>query len=264
MQPYQYFDAAAYFQAKLDAICAAMEIESYSVSNERKLDAVNARVIVVSAMAGDVGTISANITYEISAYTNNPEEVLAVLTQLAKTETGKTFVSESEDPDGNVTIYNVVGSYMSPTIMERDLEIGPNHGVRVVQYVRFGILTDLLDVKSVAYKGETVEFAQATVNYVAELNSNNKSGQSLMKSTASGAAFSFSLTMAPQKTALAQDVMGVVLGSKDKNASFSLTITLGDTNPITFTGAFIVSGATFNSVRGAIPSLQVSFSQYDA
>lgn len=263
MQPYQYFDAAAYFQAKLDAICDAMEIERYSVSNERKIDAANARIVVVSAMAGPVGVVTAEITYEISVYTNAPEEVMAMLTQLAKTETGKTFTSESEDPDGNVSIYQCVGNYMTPTIMERDVEIGPNHGVRVVQYARFGILSDLLDIKTITYKGETVEFAQATTNFVSQMATNNRSGQSLMKNVATGAAVSVTLTVALQRTSLCIDVIKTMHGARNKNSAFALTISYGDSDGLEYSGNYVVQSATINTVKGSVPSLQVSFVEYD-
>lgn len=263
MEQYVYFDAVEYFQSKLDAICDALEIDHYNVSAERKLDAVNAREVVIAAMAGPVGVTTATVTYEISAYTNNPDEVMAMLNELARAESGKVFTSEVETIGGDTVTYNIIGSYMTPTVMDRDVEIGPNHGTRIVQFASFGILPDLMDISSISYKGEAVDFAQATVNYVAELSSNNKSGQSLMKSTASGAAMSISITLPPQRNTLTTDVLSVLAGTKDKNAPFSFSVVFGTDNPITISKQFIINGSTFNSMRGSIPSLQVSFAEYD-
>lgn len=263
MEQYVYFNAVQHFQNKLDAICDALGIDHYNVSAERKLDAVNAREVVIAAMAGPVGVTTATVTYEIGAYTNAPDEVMALLSELARTESGKVFTSESETMDGEVVTYNIIGSYMTPTVMDRDVEIGPNHGVRIVQFASFGVLPNLIDISSIKYKGQDVEFAQATVNYVAEVSSNNKSGQSLMKSTASGAAMSVSITLPPQRNVLTTDVLSVMVGLKDKNTPFSLDITFGTDNPTAATKQFIINGATFNTVRGAVPSLQVSFMEYD-
>lgn len=263
MADYQYFDAQAYFQAKLDAICAAMGIEPYKVSLERKLDAVNARVAVISALSGPVGAATATITYEIGVYTNEPEEVMSMLTELARSESGKVFSSESEGADGETKTYQCIGSYMTPTIMDRDIEIGPNHGVRVVQYASFGILADVLDIESVTYKGESIEFAQATLSFVSSLSANNKSGENLMKNTSTGAAISLSLTFPSQRSALALDLLSAMVGVRGKNEPFAIMFSVGGQNGISAEKKFIVSSATLNSVRGSVPSLQASFSEYD-
>lgn len=263
MQDYQYFDAVQYFQDKLNVICTALGIDEYNVSAERKLDAVNAREVVVAAMAGPVGAATATITYEVSVYTNNPDEVMAMLTELARSESGVTFTSESETTGGDVVTYSVIPSYMTPTIMDRDLEIGPNHGVRVVQYASFGILKNVLDVGGLTYRGEQLEFAQATLNFIAQLSSNNKSGQNLMKSTASGAALSLSLTIPSQSSVLALDIISVLVGAKSKNYPFAISFTIGDANGVQVSKTFILSAATLNSVRGSVPSLQATFAEYD-
>ena len=263
MQDYQYFDAVQYFQDKLDVICTALGIDEYNVSAERKLDAVNAREVVVAAMAGPVGAATATMTYEVSVYTNNPDEVMAMLTELARSESGSVFTSETETTGGEVVSYQCIPSYMTPTIMDRDLEIGPNHGVRVVQYVSFGILANVLDINSVKYKGDEVIFAQATINFVAQLSANNKSGENLMKSTATGAALSLSLTIPSQSGLLALDIISVMAGAKDKNYQFNISLRVGDENGVTIDKTYIMSTATINSVRGSVPSLQATFAEYD-
>lgn len=263
MKEYQYFDAVEYFQKKLNVICMALGIDGYNVSAERKLDAVNAREVVISAMAGPVGAATATITYEVSVYTNNPDEVMNMLNELARTESGKTFTSEMETTDNEVLSFSIIPSYMTPTIMDRDLEIGPNHGVRVIQYASFGILKNVLDVKDITYKGEKVEVAQSTLNYVAQLASNNKSGENLMKSTSSGAAFSLSLTMPSQSGVLALDVLSVLVGAKSKNFPFAISFKIGGDNGIEVSKTFILSTATHNSVHGSVPSLQATFAEYD-
>ena len=263
MQEYQYFDAVQYFQSKLNVICTALGFEEYNVSAERKLDAVNAREVVISAMAGPVGAATATITYEVSVYTNNPEEVMAMLTELARSESGSVFTSESETTGGDVVTYSVVPSYMTPTIMDRDLEIGPNHGVRVVQYASFGILANVLDINSITYKGDDVIFAQATINFVSQLSANNKSGENLMKSTSTGAAISLSLTIPSQKGLLALDIISVMAGAKSKNSPFAISLRVGDENGVLIDKTYVLSTATLNSVRGSVPSLQATFAEYD-
>ena len=259
----QYFDATAYFQSKIDAICAALDVDAYSVTAERKIDAVNARVIVVAAMAGNVGATSASITYELSAYSNNPTEVISILTELARSETGKPFSSEAETSDGETISYRIIPSFMTPTVMDRDVEIGANHGVRIVQYASFGIVTEAYDVDSIEYKGSEVEFAQATISFVSQLTSNNKSGENLMKNASTGAAFSLSLTLPSQRNALVTDVIKVMVGSKGKNTPFDIKISIGGENGFEIEKTFILSTATMNSVLGRVPSLQASFAEFD-
>lgn len=263
MQQYQYFDAVQYFQAKLDAICSALGVEKYNVSAERKLNAVNAREVVIAAMAGPVGAETATITYEVSAYTNNPDEVLSILTELARSESGQMFTSETENAQGDTVSYQCIPSFMLPTIMDRDIEIGPNHGVRVVQYASFGVIANVLDISGLTYKAETLEFAQATLNFVAQLATNNKSGASLMKSTSSGAALSLSLTIPSRTSLLALDVLSVACGAKDKNFPFDISFDIGDANGLKVSKTFILSSATLNSIRGNVPSLQATFAEYD-
>jgi hypothetical protein len=263
MKEYQYFDAVDYFQKKLNVICMALGIDGYNVSAERKLDAVNAREVVISAMAGPVGAATATITYEISVYTNVPDEVMNMLNELARTESGKTFTSEMETTNNEVLSFSIIPSYMTPTIMDRDLEIGPNHGARVIQYASFGILANVLDVKDITYKGEKVEVAQSTLNFVAQLSANNKSGENLMKSTSTGAALSLSLTIPSQSGLLALDIISVMAGAKDKNYQFNISLRVGDENGVTIDKTYIMSTATINSVRGSVPSLQATFAEYD-
>lgn len=262
MSEYRYFDAVAYFKSKLDAICAAMGIAQYNVSSERVLNALDAREVVVSAMAGPVGAATASVTYEVSAWTNDPDEVMAMLNELARTESGKLFTSEAER-GSDVVIYSVIPSYMTPTVMERDVEMGPNHGARVIQYATFGIIANVMDVNGLTYKGEEYEFAQASLNFTAQLSSNNKSGENLMKSTSSGAAFSLSLTLPSQSSALAIDIISVLIGAKPKNHKFDLSFKVGDANGIEASKSFIISSASLNSVRGSLPALQATFAEYD-
>lgn len=259
----QYFDATAYFQSKIDAICSALDVDEYSVTAERKIDAVNARVIVVAAMAGPVGAKSASITYEVSAHTNNPPEVMSILTELAMAETNKPFTSAVEKADGNTVFYRIIPSFMTPTIMDRDVEIGANHGVRIVQYASFGIIADAYDVESIEYKGDEVEFAQATISFVSQLSSNNKSGENLMKNASTGAAFSLSLTLPSQRNALVTDIIKVMVGSKGKNTPFDIKIGIGGENGFEMEKTLILSTATLNSVLGRVPSLQASFAEFD-
>lgn len=263
MTNYQYFDAVSYFQAKLNELCVAMGYEQYNVSAERKLDAKNAREVVVSALSGPVGASTATITYEVSIYANDPTEAMSLLTELARTESGRVFSSDAETPDGDTITYQCIASFMTPTIMERDVEIGPNHGVRVVQYASFGILANVMDVSEVTYKGENVEFAQATLSFVAQLSANNKSGQNLMKSTSTGAAISLSLTIPSQTSPLSLDIVRVMVGQQGKNVPFAISFKVGGDNGVYAQKSFILSTATLNSVRGSVPSLQVTFAEYD-
>lgn len=258
-----YLNEVEHIKERADEACDALGFPRYEVVAERKLNAVDPRVIVVSQLAGNVGKTTADIPCSITMYVNDPAEGLAILGEIAKRNASKIFDSVVEDADGNAETFSIVETYTTPTIMDLDVVIGSNHAVRIVQYATFYVMADVLDVKEIGYKGEKIEFAQATIAYVAQLSANNKSGESLMKSTATGAAISLSITMPAQRNPLATDAIKVMVGECGKNTAFPISLSIGSHDPMAFSKRYLISACTMNSVRGGLPSLQVSFSEFD-
>ncbi len=260
---YAYFDVVAHIQHYIDDICGDLNIPSYNVTSERKLDAYKDREIVVSSMAGQVGETTATIPYQLSLFANDPDEGILILTELAKRRANIAFESESEDENGNTVSYSIIGKYMTPTVMEADVEMLANYTCRIVQFVNFDVLINSLHISSVKYNSMPILFAQATSNFVSQMATNNKSGVSLMKNVATGAAVSITLTVPLQRTAFCVEVIKAMHGARDKNSAFSLEIGYGNQNDLIYSGNFVIQSATVNTVKGNITSLQVSFVEYD-
>lgn len=253
---YQYFDPIEYFQPRVDAICSAMGCKPYRVTPERSLKP-SAHEIVVSAMAGPTSRNTATVVYEVNVYCEKPNEAMSLLTELARTQTEKVFQSSVEGSDGEMAFYDIVTAYNLPTIIDKNIEMGSGHWCRVVQYVTFSVVADLLSVKSVKYNGQEIEFKQAVVSYAAETRPYPQSGQNLMKATPTGAAFTLSLILVPQNEPFSVAVKRVMYGLDAKGTSFPLEIKENDN--IKVTKNFMLTGGTSTTTKGALPALQLSF-----
>lgn len=255
---YQYFDPIAYFQPRISAICSRANYDEYKVVAERNLASKDpSHEVVLAAMAGPTSRNTATVIYEVNVYTKDPNEAMSLLTELARANTERMFDSAVEDSDGNTNFYDIAPLYNTPTVLERNMKAGTDILCRVVQYVTFSVVANLLSVKSVKYLNEEVDFKSATISYSAETRPYPQSGQNLMKATPTGAAFTLSILMVPTNTPLVVLATKIMLGLEQKGTDIPLTITVG--RDITVTKTFMLIGGTDPTVRGTLPSMQLSF-----
>lgn len=256
-----YIDIKTHLQGLVDGICERYGFPDYEVTLERKLNATTDRKIVVSQLAGAVGELSVTIPYQFDVYANEPEEAMMLLSVLARENSMQTFTSTVEDSDGNAQFYVCVGSYNTPVITDKDVQIGANRGCRITQYVSFDCFPNVRGVTSVKYKGAEVPFVSVTPSFVAELNANNQNGKSLMKSVSTGASASVAIQFVPRDDSFTYDLDALWLGTRDKNLPFTLSFKFGNSGEVT--RRFVCSTYTTTTTKGRIPTGNVNFVLYD-
>lgn len=258
----QFIDVKKWLQENLDAILP----NHFRVSNERALDSDFEGEVVVSALSGTPYEDSANIPYQIDVFTSEIDTVMNALNILAKTSSNVSFTQlvkiGKDNEDNEINALHKITPYIStPVVMEKDIQNGAQHFVKIVVFVTFLVLYDVNDISDLEIDGEKINLLQSSINYTAEMISNRVSGQQLNKSKKKASTVSINFTMVNKNSTFGNKAFEVMFGQSSGNTKFVTKVTMN--NGKTATVNMFIGNASIGSNRGQLPSLNVALYLYD-
>lgn len=248
-----YVDMAEHLKSLLDVL---EPNNKYKVSNERNLDGVFNNDIVVSALSGTTTKNSATIPYQIDIISNDPDKIINLFTKLAKDYNMTTFRVISEG-----RFCDIYQTYNTPVIMDKDIEYGDNHEVRVVVFANLYIMFNVSNIKKLTIDNEEIETLSGSLNYLAESSSNRISGQNLNKNKKKASTLTLTFRMITRDSVFGRKVFKVATGQLDGNTSFSIKIekTNGDVSNL----VMFINAVNDAWQQNALPSVEISMLPYD-
>lgn len=245
----QYIDFKKYLQTEIG--------DDYYVSNERNLDSTDDKInIIVKALAGNVYNDSATIPYQIEIFTSDPEKVLKDFNLFASSHNNKSFISIMEGK-----LYNIIGVYTTPTIMDSDIDFIDNHFTRIVVFANMFIMFDLVNVGKLTIDGEEIEILNGSISYNTELHSQRISGNEHNINYKQASNISLSFTMINKDGIFSRKLSALRKGLIKGNTIFEVQLFL--TNSTQETYQMIVNSSVLTWQRSALPSVNVSMMEGD-
>lgn len=247
-----------FIQEQLDAIRPG----AYRVSSERNLQSeFEKHDVVVSSLSGDVYSKSSNIPYQIDITTLDPDQVQEDFFELARNCNNIPFtkiIQSGEDNFQSIT-FSVV--FNTPVTMEKSIDIGTNHYVRLVAFASVNEMNGINQVKKIEIDGELIETLNSTYNYVTETNSSRVSGQELNYSKKKASSVSIVFTSINSASVFFNKAFKITCGQLPGNTKFTVNFELD--NGLKATLPMFVNSYQLVSQIGKLPAANVSLALYD-
>lgn len=246
------------YKAHLESILNGILPNLFEVTDERNLNSDESKVnVVVKQLVGSVSDDTADIPFQLDIYTVDPKSVMDIFTAIAQKRNGKPFTTLSKNETG-FREYIVYEYYKTPVVMEADVDLNLNHYARVVVYVNLTILKSVSNIKSISVDGEEIEFAEATLGYVAELYSNRVSGGELNENKKTSAGVSVTMTMVNKAKIFNNKCFLIATGQMSGATVFDVTLTTS--NNLKANLKMVLQQTVLNGARNVpqLPTLQVT------
>lgn len=167
------------FKAHLQKVLDDIATDTFVVSDTRDMVGKTNKVcVVITPLNGSVYENSARVPYKVDVFTDKPNEVQSIFTFVAKQRNSQSFI-EVVDEGEESKEYTVFEFYSTPAPAERQLEFGTNVYVRLEMIVDLNILFEVGNISSIKIDGEDIKLLTGSLNYVAEMFSNRKTGDNL-------------------------------------------------------------------------------------
>ena len=247
-----------FIQEQLNAI----RPNAYNVSSERNLkSSLEKHEVVVSQLSGDVYSKSSNLPYQIDITTSDPDQVQGDFFVLARTCNNVPFtkiIQEGEENFQSVT-YNIV--FNTPVAMEKSVDIGASHYVRLVAFAVVNEMSGVNQVKKLEIDGETIEKLNSTYSYVTEPSSARVSGEELTKSKKKSSSSTIVFTSINNATVFLNKAFKISAGQLPGNTKFTVNFELY--NGLKAELPMYVNSYQLMDERGKLPSVNIGLAIYD-
>lgn len=221
----------------------------YEVSRHRNLAYNGAKPqIVLTDLAGKRTEESKTWQVQIDIITATPDETQADLEQFVKTYNSAKVVSEST----STLLY-----FLSPALMERDIQSGANKLVRFVIIAALFSTFGVSDIVEITINGVSYKPLNATLHYATEIRPVPQSGQKLTGNVKTLAGTTLSFTAINKATIFNNTLRAIRTGQKDGKTPFTIVVKFNDGGTETY--SMILMSATLASARNQLSSLNVSF-----
>ena len=221
----------------------------YEVSRHRNLAYDGAKPqIVLTDLAGNLTEESKTWQVQIDIITATPDETQADLEQFVKTYNNTKVVSEST----STMLY-----FLSPALMERDIQSGANKLVRFVIIATLFSTFGVSDITEITIGGVAYKPLNATLHYATEIRPVPQSGQKLTGNVKTLAGTTLSFTAINKATIFNNTLRAIRTGQIDGNTPFTIVVKFNDGGTETY--SMILMSATLASARNQLSSLNVSF-----
>lgn len=247
-----------FIQEQLNAI----RPDAYNVSSERNLkSSLEKHEVVVSQLSGDVYSKSSNLPYQIDITTSDPDQVQGDFFALARTCNNVPFtrvIQEGEENFQSVT-YNIV--FNTPVAMEKSVDIGASHYVRLVAFAVVNEMSGVNQVKKLEIDGETIDKLNSTYSYVTEPSSSRVSGEELTKSKKKSSSSTIVFTSINNATVFLNKAFKISAGQMPGNTKFTVNFELY--NGLKAELPMYVNSYQLMDERGKLPSVNIGLAIYD-
>ena len=221
----------------------------YEVSRHRNLAYDGAKPqIVLTDLAGNLTEESKTWQVQIDIITATPDETQADLEQFVKTYNNTKVVSEST----STMLY-----FLSPALMERDIQSGANKLVRFVIIATLFSTFGVSDIVEITIGGVAYKPLNATLHYATEIRPVPQSGTKLTSNVKTLAGTTLSFTAINKATIFNNALRAIRTGQIDGNTPFTIVVKFNDGGTETY--SMILMSATLASARNQLSSLNVSF-----
>lgn len=253
-----------YLQQELDKI----QEGSFKVSKERVLKSYFEGEVVITQLVGLINQYNATISYQIDVITSDINNAMNVFTQFAKTHYKAAFdttidTGEQDELGNEIFItYNISQSWNTPTVMEKDIEVGSNHFARITMFGNLFILFNASNVKKITIDDENIDFVNGTLIWQQVMKSDRKSGQANNKNISEASSTSLSFQFPSQEGIFANKLSALRTGKILRNTPFVVKILLTNEQEEEYT--MLVGTQTLTFAVSAVPNYQIIMGERQA
>lgn len=251
-----YIDYADYLQKQINALVSGQ----FKVYAERNLDSMIDGDVVVSAKSGKYYRSSAEIPYEINIMTSKPKETLDFFTNFFKKLNNTSFVSIVGEEDEK-EIYNITQFYQTPSIIDKDIDIGSEHYARIITFGSLYITYNVSNIEELKIDNELIEFETATLAYVVDPHANKRSGNITVKSRVRTNTTSVAFSTVNKNSVFCNKLFKIMLHQLDANTTFTVDVKMS--NGLTGQLTMIISQSNVNAAKAALTGDNITLIEYD-